>query len=169
MGFLKKLFGGEEKKLPLLERTLTNIQIGDIISYFENDYEVYAVIEWMQEGYTWKEYKLKNREDSYWISAEVDDGEIVAGFYAVIKDLRLTAPFPEKIEHKGIVYYLEEKGHAVGKMTSEAGTQNYKCSFYEYLSEDEKNFFSIEDYGGEIEMSTGEVLKKSEINILPGG
>ncbi len=171
MGFFKKLFGGkEEEEEKIIERTLLTIQVGDIITYFAEDYEVHAVIEWMEEGYSWKEYKLKNREDSYWVSAEMDDGEIIASFNTVLKDFDVTIPPPKELKHDKKVYGLEEKGSAVGKITSKAGSQNYKMNYYEYeCYSDETETLSIEDYGGDIEVSTGIELRESEIDILPGG
>jgi hypothetical protein len=165
MGFFKKLFSSEQKEAPR-ERNLMNIQVGDIVTYFGDDYEVTAVIDWMEEGYSWKEYKLKNRGDAYWISAEVDDGELIAGFYKVLPRYQVQTPPPKKIEHEGKEYLLEEEGSAVGMLTSKLGKQNYRCDYYEYESKDGE-FFGIEVFDGETEVSVGEPLKESEINILP--
>jgi hypothetical protein len=127
---------------------------------------VIAVIDWMEEGYTWKEYKLKNRGESFWISAEVDDGEVVAGFYRVLPRYEVQTPPPKKIQHNNKTFLMEEQGSAVGMMVSKAGKQNYRCDYYEYESED-GDLFGIEVYDGETEVSVGEPLKESEIDILP--
>ena len=169
LDILKKIFGQEKKQEKIEKRTLMNLKVGDIVIYYETDYQVFAVIDWVEEGYTWKEYKLKNKDEVYWVCAEVDDGELIAGFYHMVKDFKVEKPYPDSIEYEGIKFELEEKGKAVGRITSEAGEQNYQCFYHDYLSEDEKKFFSIEVFGEEIEISEGEVLRPSEINILPGG
>ncbi len=172
MGFFQKLFGcgGTSEPEAPTERTLMNIQVGDIVQYFGDDYQVFATIEWMEDGFSWKEYKLKNREDAYWISAEVDDGDLIAGFYKVVKDFNVTLPPANELEYNGKKFKLDEKGSAVGKLTSKAGTQNYKCKYYEYYdTADKAEMLSIEDYDGDIEVSLGTELRESEIDILPGG
>lgn len=169
MGLLAKIFGCKKQtKEPVVQRNLMNIQCKDIVLYYEKEYEVFAVVEWMEEGYTWKEYKFKDGEDVCWISAEIDDGEVQAGLYRIVKDLHLPDPLPSTITYQGIQYQLEEQGKAVGLLISEAGKQNYQCRYYQYESEDGKHFLSVEDFSGDREISVGFPILASEINILPG-
>ncbi len=171
MGFFKKLFRGGEEKKPVLNRNLMNLQIGDFLTYYGEDYEVFAIVDWMEQGFSYKEYKLKkNFKESYWLTAELDDGEVYALFYTIVDDIDLPDTAPRQIEYKGNKYELEETGQAVGKLKSNKGKQNMKCKyrFYECINDDEK-VFSVEDYGGEIEISFGVKVLESEIDILPGG
>ena len=167
MGLFKKLFKGSKKKEVPIERNLMSILPGDIIMYFGEDYEVTATVEWVEDGYSWKEYKLTNKGKAFWISAEIDDGEVSAGFYEVVEDIDFHENKKE-LKYRDMVFKFEEKGKAQGVLTSKLGKQNYKCKYYQYETEDGSQKISIEDYDGEMEMSIGEDLKQNEVNILPG-
>ena len=170
MGFLKRLFGvPEKKKTDVIKRTPMNIKVGDIVIYYEIDYEVLAVIDWVDDGFMWKEYKFQQTpKETCWLSAEVDDGSIGLVFYTLVKDFPYQNNFPKELTYNGKKYFLEEKGTASGSLTSRAGIQSYKCDYQDYISEDETSYLSIEDYGGELEISTGISIRESELNILPG-
>lgn len=150
-----------------VERNLMNIQVGDFISYYGVDYEVYAVIDWMEEGFTWKEYKLKDNGNTAWISAEVDDGEIIAYFFTMVDDFDIKLPAPNKIRYDNTIFELEEKGSAVGKLKGKHGDQQLQCNYYEYEAKD--RLFSIEQYGNDLEISVGVLITQRDIDILPGG
>ena len=162
------LFNREEKRKRLIERNLMDIRYGDFIIYFDEDYEVYAVIEWVEEGYIWKEYKLrKNNEEAYWLNVEIDDGEVLAYFHTLIKDYPVPAQLPDILKYNGKEYKLHDKGNASGKLTSRVGDQFYQCRYYDYKNGNE--ILSIEDFKADIEVSIGVELIKSQIEILPGG
>ena len=171
MGLLKKFFGKKEKRTKIAPRTLTNIKYGDFILYFDEEYEVIAVIEWFEEGVSWKEYRLKKDGKSYYINVENDEGDIVAYFYTVIDDTSINKTPPDKkIIYNTITYHLEEKGEALGKVLSKAGSQTYKAKYWDFEDKDnEDNVFSVEKFSDNIETSLGVRLIESKIDILPGG
>lgn len=166
MGLFDKIFKKEKK--PVKERNLMTIQVKDIVLYFGDDYEVTAVIDWVEEGYSWKEYKLSNKGKAFWMSVELDDGDIIAYFYEVKKNHDISLPLSKKLNFLGQDFFLEEKGHASGRISSELGTQNYQCDYWDFLSKDEKSSLSVEDFNGELEVSLGEYLNNSQIEIYPG-
>ncbi len=171
MGFFKKLFTGKENKKPVVKRTLLNLRIGDFLTYYGEDYEVFAVVDWMEQGLSYKEYKLKkNLNESYWMTAEIDDGELLVLFYTIVNDFKTDIPPARKIKFDNEEYELEETGQAVGKLKSNIASQDMKCKYWYYeCTSNEEKVFSIEDYSGDFEASYGIKVLESEIDILPGG
>jgi hypothetical protein len=171
MGLLKRLFGKKQSHIKTAPRTLTNIKYGDFILYFDEEYEVIAVINWVEEGVSWKEYRLKKDGKSFYINVENDEGDIIAYFYTVTNDLTISSTPPDnKILYNGITYELEEKGTAMGMVESKAGNQTYKAKYWDFEdTKNEDNVLSIEKFSDNIETSTGVRLIESKIDILPGG
>lgn len=167
MGLIKGILGLFKKKSPVIKRDIMHIIPGDIILYYKELYEVIAVIDWLEEGFASKEYRIKKADESFWISAEIDDGEIWVALYQQVEDLDIKIPPPKEIKYKEEIYTLDDKGKTVGVMKSKQGNQNLQCKYYDY--EAGNKLLCIEDYNGEIEISIGQEIKHFEIDIMSGG
>ncbi|WP_347549303.1 DUF4178 domain-containing protein [Pseudalkalibacillus hwajinpoensis] len=166
MGFLSKLFGKKEDQ-NIEERTMFNIQVGDIITYDLEDYQVIGTLTYQNGGYKWYAYQLQSGGSSIWLSVEMDD-ELELAIYRTVKE-KLSQPIPEKLTVDGVVYYREENG--VAKVTGTGRGSNLngqEVAYYEFSNDEDTEFLSVEIWGAEVEVSKGYEIEDYEIKILAG-
>ncbi|MYL34122.1 DUF4178 domain-containing protein [Pontibacillus yanchengensis] len=169
MGLFSKLFSKQKNRNQpeVQERTPLNIQIGDIISYDLVDYEVVGKITYRDGSYKWYSYQLLEGRNTIWLAVEMDE-ELELGIYKSIV-LPVSEPFPKKLEHDGITYYLDEKGEA--NVTGEGRSENINgrtTRYADYCDEEEEQFLSVETWGSETEVSHGYPIEEYEIKIIAG-
>jgi hypothetical protein len=142
------------------------LKLGDVVNYEGRDYIVEGTLRFDQGGFRWHEHRLVDGEASMWLSVEDDEGlEIV-----VWRRLRgaTVEPGPGTLEHGGVSYELDERGHA--SFTSEGVTGapgGGKAEFVDYASG--RRRMSFERYGddGGWEISLGEVISEHALDIYP--
>ncbi|WP_377888177.1 DUF4178 domain-containing protein [Alkalihalobacillus sp. R86527] len=168
MSFLSKLFGKKEKDQPKVEdRTVFNIQVGDIITYDLEDYEVVGTLTYNNQGYKWYAYQLQAATSSIWLSAEMDD-ELELGIYKTVKE-KLSKPIPKEVMIEGIKFHLDESGKALVSGTGRGSNLNGQhVEYYDFSDEKEEEFLSVEVWGTEVEVSKGYEIEEYEIKILAG-
>ncbi|MGI8316793.1 DUF4178 domain-containing protein [Halobacillus mangrovi] len=167
MGFFSKLFSNKKQTPEVKERTVLNIQIGDIVTFDLVDYEVVGKITYRDGSYEWFAYQLLEGSHTKWLSAEMDD-ELELGVYETIK-LPVTEPFPKQLEYEGMTYYKDEEGEA--RVSGEGRSQNINgrlTRYADYISEDEETYISLESWGSEVEVSYGRDIEPYEIKIIAG-
>jgi len=164
MWWLKKLFGGS-KHQPPVERTSLTIEAGDIVAYGGTDYQVARKLTYTQGPYTWYDYQLLDGEDELWLGAEDDDGLVVT-IYSKIS-INLPHPPPQRVNHNGKSFLLDEHGESVVVEDTGTETRNLRVSYWDYEDEDENEFLCIEDWSGDIETSWGFEIKAYELEIYP--
>ncbi|WP_456272959.1 DUF4178 domain-containing protein [Bacillus sp. AK031] len=166
MGILKKLFGKKEKDIPVVkERNVFTIEVGDIVAYDLEDYEVVGKLTYNDHGFEWIAYQLVSPDRTVWLSAEMDD-QVYLGIYEKIK-LKLNEPIPEEIEYNGVRYYLDESGTARVKGEGRGKNVNdLNCRYFDYEDEEEEKYLSVEVWGSEIEVSSGYDINEYEIKII---
>ena len=166
MSFLKKLFGKKEQDVPVVkERNVFTIEVGDIVAYDLEDYEVVGKLTYNDSGFEWIAYQLESPSGTVWLSAEMDD-QVYLGIYEKIK-LKLDEPIPKEIEYNGTRYYLDESGLARVKGEGRGKNVNdMNCRYFDYEDEEEEKYLSVEIWGSEIEVSSGYDINEYEIKII---
>ncbi|ARI76802.1 DUF4178 domain-containing protein [Halobacillus mangrovi] len=167
MGFFSKLFSNKKQTPEVKERTVLNIQIGDIVTFDLVDYEVVGKITYRDGSYEWFAYQLLEGNQTKWLAAEMDD-ELELGVYETIK-LPVSEPFPKQLEYEGMAYHKDEEGEA--RVTGEGRSQNINgrlTRYADYISEDEETYLSLESWGSEVEVSYGRDIEPYEIKIIAG-
>ncbi|MFE8702802.1 DUF4178 domain-containing protein [Cytobacillus sp. FJAT-54145] len=167
MSLFKKLFGKKENIPVVKERNILSIEVGDIVTYDLEDYEVVGKLTYHDHGFEWVAYQLQGQTKTIWLSAEMDD-ELYVGIYKKIP-LKLQEPLPKEITYDGIKYYLDESGLArvVGEGRGR-NVNNIDCKYFDYCDEDEEHFLSVEIWGSEVEASYGFEIEEYEIKIIAG-
>ncbi|MFC7061532.1 DUF4178 domain-containing protein [Halobacillus seohaensis] len=167
MGFFSKLFSKNKSNTPEVEeRTVLNIQVGDIITYDLVDYEVVGKITYRDGGYEWFSYQLLEGDNIKWLAAEMDD-ELEVGIYETIK--LPVDTFPKEIVYNESTYHKDEEGEA--NVTGKGRSQNVNgqsIRYAEYIAEDEGSYLSLESWGSEVEVSYGYDIEEYELKILAG-
>jgi len=156
----------EENNAPE-NRTIFNLQLGDIIEYYGRDSVVEGKLVYEEDGFTWFEYLLQDQQDIRWLSVEEDD-RVELSLLQPTRNLDIPRNPPNPITFEGETYRCVDSG--VAKMEREGSVLNRKaeqCRYFDYESEEGK-LLSIEDWNGEIEVTYGEEISPGDISILPG-
>ena len=142
------------------------MKVGDVVNYEGGDYIVEGTLRFDQGGFRWQEHRLVDGPKSLWLSVEDDEGlEIVVWERAKGAALE---PGPATLEHVGVTYELDERGHA--SFTSEGVTGapgGGKAEFVDYASG--RRRLAFERYGDDSgwEISLGEVISEHALDIYP--
>ncbi|MEA2218583.1 MAG: hypothetical protein QOJ35_1209 [Solirubrobacteraceae bacterium] len=143
------------------------LKLGDIVNYEGRDYIVEGTLRFDQGGFRWQEHRLVDGEASLWLSVEDDEGLEIA----IWRRLRGVAvePGAGTLEHGGVSYELDERGHA--SFTSEGVTGapgGGKAEFVDYASGRRRLSFERRGDDGGWEISAGEIISEHALDICPG-
>jgi len=142
------------------------LKVGDVVNYEGGDFIVEGTLRFDQGGFRWQEHRLVDGPKSMWLSVEDDEGlEIVA--WERLRGAALD-PGPGTLEHAGVTFELDERGHA--NFTSEGTTGapgGGKAEFVDYAKGDQR--LSFERYGsdGGWEISAGRIISEHTLDIYP--
>ncbi|MFN5463739.1 MAG: DUF4178 domain-containing protein [Cyanobacteriota bacterium] len=165
---------------PLLERTLFDLRVGDIVQLEGRDWVVEDQLRYEEKGAQWLEYLLRDGSDARWLCVEEDDWLEVSWLdpappELVRQILDVGHPRPKTLSWEGITYDLRHRGRA--SLTSSARTLNRRvgwCHYGDYEGP-EGRVLSLESWGqGEatnledIEVSLGRRIHPALVGLLPG-
>ncbi len=157
------------------QRTLFNLQVGDVIQRDMRDWIVESILEFNQSGFQWLEYYLRDGDEGVWLVV-VDDDRLELSWMHQVPPHKVSINFPlrDPLVYEGVSYRLEEKGLAHYKRISRDSTQGGPCRFHDYAAEGGR-VLSVELYvqdaaleAGEIELCLGERIPPESLSILPG-
>ena len=149
------------------DRTLFNLQVGDILQHIGIDWVVEAVLLYDEDGFTWQEYLLQDGDRRAWLSVEEDDW-VEVKLLKPITTLEISDTPPSQLVVDDVVYSCVESGTAKMKRVGRVHRPMAEtCHFFDYDGPDNKAL-SIENWEGDIEVTVGEKIQPSELTILPG-
>ncbi|MCP9917523.1 DUF4178 domain-containing protein [Cyanobium sp. ATX 6F1] len=158
------------RPLPLRDRTLFDLQLGDIVQADARDWVVEDRLVYEEDGFQWLEYLVRDRQDARWLVVCEDDWLEVSWLETV--DAHLLQPLPTELTWQGQVYTLREQGKAT--VTATARTMNRRpgsCRFADYVGS-EGRLLAAELWGvgedQEVEVSAGWRIDPSSLTLLPG-
>lgn len=158
---------GKTADLPSLERTIFDLQVGDIVQYMGEDWVVEGKLIYEEDGNIWWEYMLQNGDKIRWLSVEEDDQvEVCLLENNHLLDINTTPP--RKITLAGKNYHCVGTGKA---FVTRIGTINKHkaetCNYFDYKGENGR-VMSIEEWIGEYEVTIGESIAPHSLKLLPG-
>jgi len=163
--FLHWLLGLPEKKKRGKVNVL-NLEVGDIINYDMEDYEITGKIIYEDAGFYWYDYNL---EGKMWLAVEEDCGELYVGIFKDI-DIDISEPIPRVIFYEDEKYIRRENGLArVTAFGQRGARQGSAMEYYDYSTSDGTKQMSVEIWGSNIEVSAGVPIRESELKIYPRG
>lgn len=157
------------------QRTLFNLQVGDVVQRDMRDWIVETILLFDQSGFQWQEYYLRDGDDGVWLVV-VDDDRLELSWMHQVPSHQVSIAFPlrDRLTYDGVDYRLEEKGLATYSKLSRGSTQGGPCRFHDYVAEGGR-VLSVELYvqdaaveTGEIELCLGERINPESLRILPG-
>ncbi len=146
---------------------LFNLEIGDFVQHFGVDWAVEAKLTYNDGGDIWLEYMLQDGDRLCWLSVEEDD-TLEVTLTTTVNDLDVRSNPPERLTYNDMEFRLVESGTAsmtrIGNLRSRPAE---RCHYYDYEGEAHR-VLSIEDWGGDIEVSVGQKIPPSSLTFLPG-
>ena len=144
-----------------------NIKRGQVIKVRNVEYVVTGMIEFSEDTWKWKEYKLTASGGKIiWLCIEKDENG--KNIYSIYNENYSIKNYNEiKITYNNEEFELYEQGKSrVDNYFGKVDVDRYEtCSYREFITKNKKKIISIEDWDGEIEKSCGEVLQDNEIEI----
>ncbi|MFB6265271.1 MAG: DUF4178 domain-containing protein [Bradymonadaceae bacterium] len=158
-----------QKALPdnLAGRHPTDLQLNDIVSHFGTDYVVEGRIDYEEGGYRWYEFMLVDGDDARWLCVEEDD-QLEVTLWQEIDDLMVDPPVPETLEYEGEEYRMIERGEARAVQKGKTGRKKHPEVKYWDFSGSGDSYLSVEEWGGEIEVSKGTEVNLETLDVFPG-
>lgn len=147
--------------------SIFELQIGDIVQHMGQDWVVEGRLIYQEEGFSWLEYMLQDGDEIRWLAVEEDDWVTVA-LLAPVSSLEVSTAPPETLVYNGDTYQRKESGRAT--MSREGNPRRPEaetCRYFDYDGPDQK-VLSIEDWGGNLEVTAGVVIAPRSLVILPG-
>jgi hypothetical protein len=164
----------------LLDRTLFDLRVGDIVQLDGRDWVVEDRLRYEESGAQWLEYLLRDGADARWLCVEEDDWLEVSWLEPAPAELVRQVleggnPRPKTLTWDGIAYGLRGRGRA--SLTSSARTLNRRvgwCHYGDYEGA-EGRVLSVEIWGQgdttnpeDIEVTLGRRVKPELVGLLPG-
>lgn len=149
------------------ERSIKNLQIGDIVTHFDQDFVVEGRIDYNDSGWPWTCFMLVDGDDVRWLAVEEDDQLEVSIWRET--DVVIQGSVPEFIEFEGEKFRMVERGKARVSQMGQTGTRRgMEMEYYEFEGQGDR-YLSVEKWGQDIEVSVGEDVNPYALEILPGG
>ncbi len=163
----KSLQPSSQNELPSLERSIFNLQIGDIVQYMAEDWVVEGKLTYDEGGYSWFEYMLQEGDRIRWLSVEEDD-IVEVSWLQPTDALEISGTPPKQLTFDGETYRRTGSGEAtMNRVGNIRRFQFEQCRYYDYEGSGDK-VISVEEWDGEIEVTVGKTIRPSELTLLPG-
>ena len=145
---------------------IRGLKPGDVVNYDGGDFIVEGTVRLEQDGFRWAEHRIVDGERSHWLSVEDDEGlEVVV--WDRVRGGPLE-PGPDRLEHAGATFELDERGHANFTAEGSTGTApSGRVEFVDYEAGDRRLSFERYGDGAGWEMGTGTVISEHVLDIYP--
>lgn len=165
----RRLRQTRQRRLALRERTLFDLQQGDIVQAEARDWVVEDRLLY-DEGFQWLEYLLRDGDEIRWLVVCEDDWLEVSWLETVTWVPPL--PPPRQLDWQGRLYTLREQGQA--DLTSSLRSLNKRpgrCRYADYVAP-EGYVLCLELWGSgtdqEVEVTAGRRIEPTSLSLLPG-
>ena len=153
--------GRRSAALPLRDRTLFNLEPGDIVQAEARDWAVEDRLLYDDDGFQWLEYLLRDGADHRWLVVceddwlEVDWLELVA--------CKPPLPLPDRLDWQGQSYALQDQGLAwVSRRGAAMNSRLGACRYADYAGPDRRRL-CVELWGGD-----PAVGRRTELSVRTG-
>ena len=175
----RQWFGLEPQPKKIEERTPQTLQVGDVVSYKDENYFVEQRVEYHGDGGdVWWDMLLVNPMEKHWLGVVEDEGLELTLYHNV--PFYPDMPPPTKLQYEGEDFTRTEYGFAdaIVKKKSKQTTTG-RVEYWDYESQSGKQL-SLERWGlnevkadqtqmtGTLTSSIGEIIKPYQISIYPG-
>ncbi|WP_043368456.1 DUF4178 domain-containing protein [Cyanobium sp. PCC 7001] len=161
---------GRRRRAAVRERTLFDLQLGDIVQADGRDWVVEDRLLYEEEGFQWLEYLLRDGDEGRWLVVNEDDWLEVSWLETV--PFTPPRPLPRQLEWEGEALTLREQGQAT--VTARLRTLNKRpgqCRYADYVGSGGR-MLCVELWGSgedqEAEVTAGHRIEPTSLTLLPG-
>ena len=121
------------------ERSVFNLEIGDIVQNDLRDWIVETIYQYDQDGFKWIEYLLRDGDDVVWLSVVEDDWLELSWMTPVpSEDVAVSMPLRDSILFDGVSYQRVDRGLARFRTIGRSRNQDGFCQFHDYKGPDQR-------------------------------
>jgi len=175
----RKWLGLEKEQERIEDRTPQTLQVGDVVSFGDEDYVVEQRIEYHGDGGDiWWDFLLVSPNDKCWLGVVEDEGLELTVYHAI--PFHPEMPPANPLSYNGEQFHRAEYGFADAIIKKKSRlTTSGRVEYWDYESESGKQL-CIERWGvneikedqsqmtGTIQSYIGEIIKPHQIRIFPG-
>jgi len=177
--------GGTRKALPpakgdnLLERTIADLRVDDVLTMDSKDFLCEGLIEYDEDGHRWMAGRIVDGKDVYWLLVGIeraasmstrllqqDDGTPIAGYP------------PEAIVVGEVRYVLDKRGAATCKLFGDVGALGAlakdrpeghveRCRWWLYSAPGDDTLL-VEQWGSDYRVLRGKKVGDGTVELIPG-
>jgi hypothetical protein len=178
-----ELGGGDQKQLPpmtangnLLERTVRDLRVGDIVQYETRDYLVEGTLNYDEAGHRWTAGRLIDSGDEKWLIVGMEKAGTDTVRLTEIADIDISGYPPETMIAGGTRYNLDSRGTATAKASGQTdviGSKGldpdsvHRCRWWRYEGTGGKCLI-LEQWGDAYRVLRGASIRMSDLELMPG-
>jgi hypothetical protein len=161
---------------PLLERTIRDVRVDDVVQHDGVDYLVEGIIQYDEDGHTWRAARVIDGGKVKWLLIGLERGPMLTiRMLAAATDVELAAYPPDTIERESITYKVAQKGTATvsvqGNVSDVPGTKGLaagaalRCRWWRYSAAGEKALL-VEQWGDSYRAMVGVTVPPDDVELL---
>lgn len=160
----------------LLERTVRDLRVGDVVTYDGRDYLVEGAIAYDEAGHRWTAGRMVDTDAEKWLIVGMERAGADTVSLADIADIELSGYPPETLVVGDTRYNLERRGTATAKATGSTDVvagkdlspeSVHRCRWWRYESTGGKCLI-VEQWGESFRALRGETIRMSDLDMMPG-
>lgn len=162
----------------LLERTIKDLRVGDVLQLGAIDWLVEGVVQYDEDGHRWLAGRLMDGKDTRWIIVGMERlGPMNVRLVEVDFEYDLTGYPPEVMIAGGARHELARRGTASASFVGEigpligplkkAGATVERCRWWRYEGAGDETLI-VEQWGGEYRVLRGTRVVDGMMELIPG-
>lgn len=162
----------------LLERTIKDLRVGDVIQYGNADWLVEGVVEYDEDGHRWHAARMIDGKQTRWVVVGMERlGPTKVRLLDVDTEADVNGYPPEVMIAGGVRYELQRRGTASARFAGEigplvgalkkAGNTVERCRWWRYEGPGDETLI-VEQWGGEYRVLRGNRLVDGMLELIPG-
>ena len=160
----------------LLERTIRDLRVGDIVQYESRDYLVEGIIAYDEAGHRWTSGRMVDAGDEKWLMVGMEKAGVDTVRLLAIYDLDISGYPPETLVVGGVRYNLDSRGTATAKASGEtdviagsglASDSVQRCRWWRYQGTGSKCLL-VEQWGDSFRTLRGQSIRIDDLEMMPG-
>jgi hypothetical protein len=171
--------GGGTKALPagdspVIERTIRNLRVGDVLTLDGRDFLVEGTIGYDEDGHRWTGARVVDGSDQRWIIVGIERvGASPVRLLTYDTENEVTGYPPETIVIGEQRYALDKRGTATCKLAGDVGTLGAgpdkvaRCRWWLYNGAGDDTLV-LEQWGNDFRTLRGKKVSPDTIDLIPG-
>jgi hypothetical protein len=168
--------GGSDR---LLERTLRDLRVGDVVSIDGKDFLCEGVIGYDEDGHRWTGGRVVDGSDVRWLVIGIERaGTSPARLLSIDTSTDLAGYPPEALVFGEVRYALDKRGTATCKMSGDLGglgalkdkrPENHveRCRWWLYGAPGDDTLI-VEQWGSDYRVLRGKKINEATLDLIPG-